>query len=42
MASPYFFEKDIPGSDEITLSEETSRHISQVLANERRSRNYHY
>lgn len=31
MASPYFFEKDIPGSDEFVLSEETSRHISQVL-----------
>lgn len=31
MASPYFFEKDIPDSDEIILSEETSRHASQVL-----------
>ena len=31
MASPYFFEKDIPDSDEFILSEETSRHVSQVL-----------
>lgn len=31
MASPYFFEQDIPDSDEFYLSEETSRHISQVL-----------
>lgn len=31
MASPYFFEKDIPDSDEFFLSEETSRHVSQVL-----------
>lgn len=31
MASPFFFEKDIPDSDEFTLNEETSRHITQVL-----------
>jgi 16S rRNA (uracil1498-N3)-methyltransferase len=31
MASPYFFEKNIPDSDEFILSEDTSRHISQVL-----------
>lgn len=31
MASPYFFEKNIPDSDEFILSEETSRHASQVL-----------
>jgi 16S rRNA (uracil1498-N3)-methyltransferase len=29
--SPYFFEETFPDSDEFTLSEETSRHISQVL-----------
>ncbi len=31
MASPYFFEENIPDTDEFILSEETSRHISQVL-----------
>jgi len=31
MSSPYFFEENLPDSDEFTLSEETSRHISQVL-----------
>jgi 16S rRNA (uracil1498-N3)-methyltransferase len=31
MASPYFFEKNIPDSDEFIVSEDTSRHISQVL-----------
>lgn len=31
MTSPYFFEETLPDSDEFTLSEETSRHISQVL-----------
>ncbi len=31
MASPFFFEKDIPDSDEFILNEETSRHITQVL-----------
>jgi 16S rRNA (uracil1498-N3)-methyltransferase len=31
MASPYFFEINIPDSDELILSEDTSRHISQVL-----------
>ena len=31
MDSPYFFEKDLPDSDEFIVSEETSRHISQVL-----------
>lgn len=31
MTSPYFFEKDIPDLDEFFLSEETSRHVSQVL-----------
>ncbi|HSN10081.1 MAG TPA: RsmE family RNA methyltransferase [Hanamia sp.] len=31
MTSPYFFEETLPVSDEFTLSEETSRHISQVL-----------
>ena len=31
MASPYFFEKDIPDADEFELSESSSKHISQVL-----------
>jgi 16S rRNA (uracil1498-N3)-methyltransferase len=31
MASPFFFEKNLPDSDEFILSEETSRHITQVL-----------
>jgi len=31
MASPFFFEKDLPDSEEFILSEETSRHITQVL-----------
>ena len=31
MAFPYFFEKDIPDSDEFILSEISSRHGSQVL-----------
>lgn len=31
MAFPYFFEKTLTGSDEFFLSEETSRHICQVL-----------
>lgn len=31
MASPYFFEKDIPDIQEFELSESSSRHISQVL-----------
>ncbi len=31
MASPYFFEENYPDSGEFILSEETSRHICQVL-----------
>jgi len=31
MASPYFFEETLPAGDEFVLSEDTSRHISQVL-----------
>jgi 16S rRNA (uracil1498-N3)-methyltransferase len=31
MSSPYFFEENLPDSNEFILSEETSRHISQVL-----------
>jgi 16S rRNA (uracil1498-N3)-methyltransferase len=31
MASPFFFEENLPDSDEFILSEETSRHITQVL-----------
>jgi 16S rRNA (uracil1498-N3)-methyltransferase len=31
MASPYFFEENLPDTDELALSEDTSRHISQVL-----------
>ncbi len=31
MTSPYFFEETLPDAVEFTLSEETSRHISQVL-----------
>lgn len=31
MASPFFFEEKLPVSDEFSLSEETSRHVSQVL-----------
>ena len=31
MASPYFFETDIPDTNEFELSESSSRHISQVL-----------
>ncbi|MEO9099770.1 MAG: RsmE family RNA methyltransferase [Ginsengibacter sp.] len=31
MAFPYFFEQNLTDSKEFTLSEETSRHISQVL-----------
>lgn len=31
MASPYFFETNLPGTSEFELSESSSRHISQVL-----------
>ena len=31
MASPYFFEETLPLSNEFIVSEDTSRHISQVL-----------
>ncbi len=31
MSSPYFFEENLPDSNEFILSEETSRHIIQVL-----------
>ncbi len=31
MASPYFFEETFPDADEFIVSEDTSRHISQVL-----------
>lgn len=31
MAVPFFFEEKLPVSDEFSLSEETSRHVSQVL-----------
>lgn len=31
MASPYFFEENLPDGNELMVSEETSRHISQVL-----------
>ena len=31
MAPPFFFEKKLPDSEEFILSEETSRHITQVL-----------
>ena len=31
MASPYFFEENLPDSNEFILTEESSRHISQVL-----------
>lgn len=31
MASAFFFEENLPDSDEFILSEETSRHITQVL-----------
>jgi 16S rRNA (uracil1498-N3)-methyltransferase len=31
MASPFFFEENLPLSDDFVLSEETSKHVSQVL-----------
>ncbi len=31
MSEPFFFEKNLPSSDEFVLSEETSRHVVQVL-----------